>query len=139
MAWIQSPSASARARAKAPSLLAGFRVAGSDLSAHSVLRASVADDHIVSCDTPRRGDGIGRRGTGSLDAPHRRVAAPIERNEPSVQSPDIELAEGRATPRFTTSQQKKEARSQATLGSQLRIIWPVFASKAKMALRAPVV
>ncbi len=77
---------------EAPGLLACFRVVGGDIAAHSVLRACVADDDLISRDAWRRGDGIGRGRVGGLDAPHRGSAALVERDEPAVERADIDLA-----------------------------------------------
>lgn len=73
-------------------MLAGFRVIRSDITADSILGASIADHDLVASDQRRSGDRIGFRRISSLHVPHRSSRALIQRHKSPVERSYVNFA-----------------------------------------------
>ncbi len=82
----------ARHRVEAPRELAGRAVVGGDVAAHAVLRAAVADQHLVLDDARGAGDRVRLRRVDRDDRPGFLAGLGVEGDEASVEGSDVDAA-----------------------------------------------
>ncbi len=77
-------------RVEAPGELAGGRIVGRQITAHAVLGAAIADQHLALHDARRAGDGVGLGAVDRVDLPALLAGLRVERNQTSVERADVD-------------------------------------------------
>ena len=82
----------ARHGVEAPDLIAGFGIIGGDIAARAQFRAAIANQHLALHHAWCAGDGGGSRLIDRDHGPHRLAGLDVQRDQPPVERPDIELS-----------------------------------------------
>src|SRR5262249_17012657 len=82
----------ARKGEEAPPLFASFGVVGGYVTAHAIFGAAIPDDHLALHDARRAGDRVRLILINGHDLPDDLAVSGAERNQPSIERADINLA-----------------------------------------------